>query len=143
MREGSYHDLGLQFLQSNPGVRFSAKELAAAVEPNSSESDHKRMAMNGVMLEVMQRHSPHVHRVMMRKPGTRRVFHYWFDDTRPNGVWTDGQEPTISAVLPAVPVSEFTLKTAVDQIESCSFECEAGPLENNVAWRWIREKLAA
>ena len=31
----------------------------------------------------------------------------------------------------------WSIKTAIEQIESCSFECEAGPLANNVGWRWL------
>lgn len=28
-------------------------------------------------------------------------------------------------------------QSAIEQIQSCKFECEGGPLENNDAWRWI------
>lgn len=34
-----------------------------------------------------------------------------------------------------------SIKEAVDQIDSCSFECEGGPLEKNVAWEWIKAAL--
>lgn len=31
----------------------------------------------------------------------------------------------------------FRVSDAAAQIEKCGFECEAGPLKNNVAWQWI------
>lgn len=31
--------------------------------------------------------------------------------------------------------------TAIEQIEKCGFECEGGPLANNVAYRWLRKAL--
>lgn len=31
------------------------------------------------------------------------------------------------------------MATAIAQIESCNFECEAGPLETNVAWSWLTQ----
>ena len=31
----------------------------------------------------------------------------------------------------------WTLPAAIDQIERCNFECEAGALSNNVAWAWL------
>jgi len=31
----------------------------------------------------------------------------------------------------------YSFPDALAQIESCGFECEAGPLENNVAWRFL------
>ena len=31
--------------------------------------------------------------------------------------------------------------SAIDQITKCQFECEGGPLENNVAWRWLKERI--
>ena len=36
-----------------------------------------------------------------------------------------------------LPVKPWTAETAIEQIQKCGFECEAGPLENNDAWRWI------
>ena len=33
--------------------------------------------------------------------------------------------------------------TALAQIEKCAFECEGGPLENNVAWTWLKKALEA
>lgn len=36
---------------------------------------------------------------------------------------------------------DWTVQTAIKQIESCDFECIAGPLENNAAWRWLKEKI--
>ena len=35
--------------------------------------------------------------------------------------------------------SEWTLTTALEQIDKCGFECEGGPLSNNVAYRWLKE----
>lgn len=32
----------------------------------------------------------------------------------------------------------MTLSEIIEQLESCGFTCEAGPLENNVAWRQLR-----
>jgi hypothetical protein len=31
----------------------------------------------------------------------------------------------------------WSIETALKQIRDCSFECEAGPLTNNVAWQWL------
>jgi len=33
-------------------------------------------------------------------------------------------------------------KSALDQIDKCGFECEGGPLANNVGYRWIKQHLA-
>lgn len=30
-----------------------------------------------------------------------------------------------------------SIKTAIEQIEKCGFECEAGPLSHNVGWQWL------
>lgn len=35
-------------------------------------------------------------------------------------------------------MNHWTFKTAFEQIEKCDFECEGGPLRNNVAWQWLR-----
>jgi hypothetical protein len=35
-------------------------------------------------------------------------------------------------------MTPWTLFTALEQIESCGFECEAGPLANSAAWRWLK-----
>lgn len=37
----------------------------------------------------------------------------------------------------AMPVKYWTMKSAIEQIQKCSFECEGGSIENNDAWRWI------
>lgn len=34
-------------------------------------------------------------------------------------------------------MEQWTLATAIEQIQSCDFECEAGPLTKNVAWQFI------
>jgi hypothetical protein len=34
-----------------------------------------------------------------------------------------------------------TVKDAVAQIEKCNFECEAGPMANNVGWQWVKACL--
>ncbi len=31
----------------------------------------------------------------------------------------------------------WSIKTALEQINRCNYECEGGPLKNNVAWRWL------
>lgn len=31
----------------------------------------------------------------------------------------------------------WTIADAIKQIEACQFECEAGPLANNIAWQFI------
>jgi hypothetical protein len=36
---------------------------------------------------------------------------------------------------------KWTPASAIEQIERCDFECIAGPLTNNVAWRWLKEHL--
>ena len=32
----------------------------------------------------------------------------------------------------------LSTKDALDQIDSCAFECEGGPLANNVGYRWLK-----
>ena len=32
----------------------------------------------------------------------------------------------------------WSIKTAIEQIESCDFECVGGPLSNNAAWQWLK-----
>lgn len=36
-----------------------------------------------------------------------------------------------------LPVKPWSMKSAIEQIQKCSFECEGGNLENNDAWRWL------
>lgn len=31
----------------------------------------------------------------------------------------------------------WSMKTALEQITKCGFECEAGPLSANIAWQWL------
>jgi hypothetical protein len=33
----------------------------------------------------------------------------------------------------------MTLAEIIEQLEACGYECEAGPLENNVAWQELKE----
>ena len=33
----------------------------------------------------------------------------------------------------------WSIESALGQIRSCGFECEAGPLSNNVAWQWLED----
>lgn len=35
----------------------------------------------------------------------------------------------------------MTVQNAIKQIEACDFQCEGGSLENNVAWRHLRNLL--
>lgn len=35
----------------------------------------------------------------------------------------------------------WSVETALAQIEKCDFECEGGPLANNVAYRWLKAAL--
>lgn len=35
------------------------------------------------------------------------------------------------------PVKHWSMKSAIEQIQKCAFECEGGPIENNDAWRWL------
>lgn len=35
----------------------------------------------------------------------------------------------------------WNVETAFEQIEKCTFECEGGGLENNVAYRWLKKAL--
>ena len=37
----------------------------------------------------------------------------------------------------AGPVKHWSMKTALEQIAKCNFECEGGRIENNDAWRWL------
>ena len=34
-------------------------------------------------------------------------------------------------------VRPHSLASAIEQIAKCDFECEAGPLANNVGWQWL------
>lgn len=38
-----------------------------------------------------------------------------------------------------MPIPVYSMKAALEQIAKCDFECEGGPLKNNVAWRWLNE----
>lgn len=35
----------------------------------------------------------------------------------------------------------YSTKTAIEQIEKCSFECEGGPLTNNQGWAWLKAAM--
>jgi hypothetical protein len=35
----------------------------------------------------------------------------------------------------------WNVETAFAQIEKCDFECEGGPLTNNVAYRWLKKAI--
>ncbi|WP_374453786.1 hypothetical protein [Phenylobacterium sp.] len=39
-------------------------------------------------------------------------------------------------------MSILSTKAAIEQIEKCAFECEGGPLANNVGWRWLKGQLS-
>lgn len=80
MKPGSYHDTVLQFLKANPGKLYTAKQLAQVVEPTFDELELKKVGMNNVIKEIMFRHSPHVHQANTRTEGSRKCFHYWFND---------------------------------------------------------------
>lgn len=36
-----------------------------------------------------------------------------------------------------LPVKHWSMRSAIEQIQKCPYECEAGGLENNDAWRWL------
>lgn len=36
-----------------------------------------------------------------------------------------------------LPVKHWTMKSAIEQIQKCAFECEGGSIENNDAWIWL------
>lgn len=36
--------------------------------------------------------------------------------------------------------NDWTVKTAFEQLESCGYKCEAGPLEMNVAYIWLKKR---
>jgi len=42
---------------------------------------------------------------------------------------------------PACTAGRWDRDTALAQIEKCDFECEGGPLANNVAWRFLKDAL--
>lgn len=50
--------------------------------------------------------------------------------------------PTVPDVVRPGP-TEWTVATAFEQLEKCRYACEGGPLENNVAYRWLKRDLAA
>jgi hypothetical protein len=35
----------------------------------------------------------------------------------------------------------YTLESAIEEIQSCGFACEAGPIENSVAWETLVTKV--
>lgn len=37
---------------------------------------------------------------------------------------------------------EWTLQSAIEQLESCNFTCEAGPLAHNDAFIWLKQLAA-
>ena len=37
----------------------------------------------------------------------------------------------------------WSIKTALEQVRSCDFECEGGPLSNNIAWQWLESAAKA
>lgn len=39
-------------------------------------------------------------------------------------------------------MSILSTKAAIEQIEKCDFECEGGPLANNVGWRWLKGQMS-
>lgn len=39
--------------------------------------------------------------------------------------------------------AEYTIASAIAQVEKCDFECEAGPLANNTGWRWLKAQAEA
>ena len=55
----------------------------------------------------------------------------------PNSV--DATKPVISR--PVAPRS-YDTKAALEQITKCGFECEAGHLDANVGWAWLKHHLA-
>lgn len=38
-------------------------------------------------------------------------------------------------------MKDLTIHQAIHEIENGGYRCEAGPLENNIAWRWLKERL--
>jgi len=36
-----------------------------------------------------------------------------------------------------LPVKSWTMKSAIEQVQKCGFECEGGSIDNNDAWRWL------
>lgn len=49
--------------------------------------------------------------------------------------------PTVADVAPPGP-TEWTVASAFEQLEKCRYACEGGPLENNAAYRWLKDDLA-
>lgn len=37
----------------------------------------------------------------------------------------------------AANFTDWSMKTAIEQITRCGFSCEAGTIENNAAWQWL------
>jgi len=35
------------------------------------------------------------------------------------------------------PINYWSLRSAIEQIQKCGFECEGGSIENNDAWVWL------
>lgn len=55
------------------------------------------------------------------------------------------EETTLRSVPAAQgqqPAALWDAQSAVAQIDKCDFECDGGPLANNVAYRWLKERLA-
>lgn len=45
--------------------------------------------------------------------------------------------PTAPAGLSVADGKHWSIATCLEQIRKCDFECEGGPLSNNVAYRWL------
>lgn len=38
-------------------------------------------------------------------------------------------------------LKKYSVKSAIEQIKSCQFECQAGPLEKNTAWMFLEAAM--
>lgn len=56
------------------------------------------------------------------------------DDLANDELWH--QRGRTMALRPSLPRA---LRFLVEQIEACDYQCDAGPLAGNVAWRRVRE----
>ena len=45
----------------------------------------------------------------------------------------------IAGLFPPHDLTKMAMKSIVEQLEACGYECEAGPLEHNIAFRALVE----
>lgn len=72
------------------------------------------------------------------------IFRYsGFVNALAEALWERAYAPPTGPTPRRPGPTEWTVATAFEQLEKCRYACEGGPLENNVAYRWLKGKIAA